>query len=465
MPDDYPIPQQRSIYKIMKVSKLKKGLDIPLIGEAGKAVRDYKTANYAVKPTDFRGVFPKLLVREGDQVKAGTPLFFDKYRERIKVVAPVSGTITEIKRGKKRVIEEICIAADGRMDYESFGSADPGGMSREEVLDYMLKSGTFALIHQLPYAIIADPAIPARDVFISTFDTAPLAPDLNLVVGDEALPEFQAGIDALGKLTDGKVYLGMHPEKSTSRAFTQVKGVERVFFSGPHPAGNPGIQIHHTAPVNKGENVWYLRPADVQLIGRTFLKGIHDATTLVALTGSEIDEPQYITVLRGFGVEELMKARVKKENVRYISGNVLSGTRLDRKGYGGYFHNQLSIIPEGNYYEMFGWALPGFGKFSVSRSYFSWLMPAKKYRLDTNYHGGERAYVMSGEYEAVLPMDILPVHLIKAIMIEDIDLMENLGIYEVAEEDFALCEFVCTSKVPVQEVLRKGLDLMRKEMS
>lgn len=447
-----------------KVTKLKKGLDIKLVGVAEKTVRDYNTSHYAVKPTDFLGVFPKLLVREGDKVKAGTPLFYDKYRDRIKVVAPVSGKVTEIKRGKKRVIEEIRIDVGDSMDYEDFGKKDPEKLDRESVLAFMLETGAFAVIRQLPYAIVADPSGEPANIFISAFDSAPLAPDMDLVMEGEG-EAFQAGIDALGKLTEGKVYLGMHPEKTQSKVFTDAKGVEKVYFEGPHPAGNPGIQIHHTAPVNKGEVVWYVRPADVAMIGKTFLQGIHDATTIVAFTGSEVEKPQYYRMLRGSSFDALVREQVKKENVRYISGNVLTGDRVDRKGYVGYFHNQATVIPEGNYYEFFGWALPGFGKYSVSRSFFSWLSPSKRYRLDTNYHGGNRAYVMTGEYEKVLPMDILPVQLIKAIMIEDIDLMENLGIYEVSEDDLALCEFVCTSKTPVQSILRKGLDLMRKEMS
>lgn len=448
-----------------KVTKLTKGLDIKLVGEAEKTVKEYTTGHYAVKPTDFRGVYPKLLVREGDTVKAGTPLFYDKYRDKIKVVAPVSGTITEIKRGKKRVIEEIRIDAGAQQEYEQFGTSDPKALDRSRVLEHMLKSGSFAVIHQLPYAVIASPDVAPVNIFISAFDTAPLAPDMSIVIGEDDAKAFQAGVTALTKLTEGKVFLGIHPTNTTSRVFLNTAGVEKRGFLGPHPAGNPGIQIHHTAPVNKGEVVWYVRPADVVLIGRSFLQGIHDARTTVALTGSEVKNPCYYKMIRGNSVDLVVKASVENDNVRYISGNVLTGTRIDRKGYLGYFHNQLTVIPEGNYYEMFGWALPGLKKFSISRSFVSWLRPGKKYNLDTNVHGGHRAFVMSGEYEKVFPMDILPVYLLKAILTEDIDKMENLGIYEVSEEDFALCEFVCTSKIQVQAILRNGLDLMRKEMS
>ncbi|HRY97689.1 MAG TPA: Na(+)-translocating NADH-quinone reductase subunit A [Bacteroidales bacterium] len=447
-----------------RITKLKKGLDIHMVGEASKTVRDYTTGQFAVKPTDFSGVYPKLLVREGDTVKAGSPLFFDKYREQIRVVSPVSGTVTAIKRGKQRVIEEICIHADERPAYESFGTGQPSGMDRDAVLAHMLKTGTFTFIHQLPYAIVASPESNPKSIFVSAFDTAPMAPDQDLLVEGEG-EAFQTGLDALGKLTTGKVYLGVSPSRNRSKVFHEARGVEVLHFEGPHPAGNPGIQIHHTDPVNKGEVVWYLRPADVVIIGRAFLQGVFDATTLVALTGSEVREPHYVRTLRGCSIEGLVKAGVEGDNLRYISGNVLTGTRIDRRGYIGYFHNQISVIPEGNHYEFFGWALPGLGKFSVSRSYLSWLTPNKKYRLHTNLNGGHRAFVMTGEYERVLPMDIYPVHLLKAIMVEDIDLMENLGIYEVSEEDFALCEVVCTSKTPVQALLRQGLDLMRKEMS
>jgi Na+-transporting NADH:ubiquinone oxidoreductase subunit A len=447
-----------------RITKLKKGLDIHLIGEAGKTVRDYSTEQYAVKPTDFRGVYPKLLVKEGDQVKAGTPLFFDKYRDKIRVVSPVSGTVTAINRGKQRVIEEIRIEHSGDQVFEQFGKATPSSLDRDAVLEHMLNTGTFTFIHQLPYAVVANPGDTPKSIFVSAFDTAPLAPDQDFLVEGEAAA-FQAGLDALARLTPGKVYLALHPERNKNKAFLEARGVEPVYFQGPHPAGNPGIQIHHTDPVNKGEVVWYIRPVDVVIIGRAFLNGIFDASTLIALTGSEVKEPVYYRSLRGCSIDAMVKSNVAGDNLRYISGNVLTGTRIDRKGYVGYFHNQVTVIPEGNDYEFFGWALPGFNKFSVSRSYFSWLTPNKKYRLHTNLNGGHRAFVMSGEYESVLPMDIYPVHLLKAILVEDIDLMENLGIYEVAEEDFALCEVVCTSKTPVQSLLRKGLDLMRKEMS
>ncbi|MBE0642137.1 MAG: Na(+)-translocating NADH-quinone reductase subunit A [Bacteroidales bacterium] len=447
-----------------RITKLKKGLDIHLIGEASKTVRDYSTGQFAVKPTDFCGVYPKLLVREGDQVKAGTPLFFDKYRDKIKVVSPVGGTVVAINRGKQRVIEEIRIESSGSIVYEQFGKASPSSMSREAVLDHMLNSGTFVFLHQLPYAIVANPDDTPKSIFVSAFDTAPLAPDQDLLVEGEGAA-FQAGLDALARLTPGKVFLALHPERSKSKVFLDARGVEPIYFEGPHPAGNPGIQIHHTDPVNKGEVVWYIRPADVVIIGRAFLEGVFNASTLIALTGSEVKEPVYYRTLRGCSIEGMLKDNVTADNLRYISGNVLTGTRIDRKGYAGYLSNQLTLIPEGNHYEFFGWALPGLNKFSVSRSYFSWLTPNKKYRLHTNLNGGHRAFVMSGEYESVLPMDIYPVHLLKAILVEDIDLMENLGIYEVSEEDFALCEVVCTSKTPVQSLLRKGLDMMRKEMS
>lgn len=446
------------------ITKLRKGLDIPLEGVAEKKISAYNTGHYAVKPTDFRGIFPKLLVKEGDLVKAGTPLFFDKYQEQVMVVAPVSGKVTDIKRGKKRVIEEIRIDADETIVYESFSRIDPQQTDGDTLLAHLLKTGAFALLRQRPYAVVASPADKPKAIFISGFDTAPLAPDMDLLVEGEA-EAFQTGLHALGKLTEGKVYLNLHPSRSKSQVLLNAKGVEIHYFEGPHPAGSVGVQIHHLSPVNKGEVVWYLSPQDVILMGRVLLHGKFDATTLVALAGSEAKQRSYFRTIRGCSIDNMIKDNTLSTNIRYISGNILTGEQIDRNGYVGFFDHLVTLIPEGNYHEFFGWALPGIGKFSVSRTFFSWLQPKRKYRLDTNTHGGRRAYVMSGEYENVLPMDIYPVHLIKAILVEDIDLMENLGIYEVAEEDMALCEYVCTSKMPVQQILRQGLDMIRKEMS
>jgi Na+-transporting NADH:ubiquinone oxidoreductase subunit A len=276
--------------------------------------------------------------------------------------------------------------------------------------------------------------------------------------------DFQAGIDTLAKLTSGAIHLSLNADYPADDVFTKAKNVELHYFHGPHPAGNPGIQIHHIKPVNKGEVVWYVGPQEVIMIGRLFRKGIYDALKVVALTGSEVKRPVYYKVIGGASIEPLVRNNITPGNHRYISGNVLTGSGIKSNGHLGFYDNQVTVIPEGDHYEFLGWMMPGFKKFSASRTFLSWLFPNRNYTSDTNYNGSQRAFVMTGEYERVLPMNIYPVHLLKAILAEDIERMENLGIYEVAEEDFALCEYVCTSKIEVQELVRQGIDLMIKEV-
>jgi len=444
---------------------IKQGLDINLLGEAEKAVRQVDAGLYAIKPTDFIGVFPKVLVQEGDKVKAGTPLFYDKYRDNIKLCAPVSGTVKEVRRGAKRVLLEIIIEPDAQQVFEDFGKADPNKLTREQITEKMLQSGVWPLIRQRPYNVIANPAISPKAIFISAFDTHPLAPDYDFVVTGQAEP-FQAGLDALKKLTKGTIHLNLKGGASASEVFTKARNVQINYFNGPHPAGNVGVQINKIDPINKGDVVWHLRPQEVITIGRLFAEGRFNAERIVALTGSEVEKPVYIKTKIGATIREMMKENLKEGKLRFISGNPLTGKKIDKNGFISFYDSQVTVLPEGDYYEMFGWVLPGFGKFSYSRTFFTWLHSKnKKYRLDTNFHGGPRAFVMTGEMEKVFPFDIYPMQLVKAIMIEDIEAMENLGIYEVDEEDFALVEYIDTSKTEIQELVRKGLDLMRKEMS
>ncbi len=448
-----------------KVIKLKKGLDIRLKGKAEKVlVKSGLAKKFALKPTDFHNIRPKLIHKEGETVKVGTPLFYDKYNPRILFTSPVSGKITAVNRGERRRIEEIVIETGKDLLYEKFGSADPSSLKREEIVEKLLQSGVWPFIRQRPYGIIARPDETPRDIFISAFDTAPLAPDYDFLMKGFG-NEFQAGVDVLAKLTKGEVHLGIN-SGYPSDVFTKTKKVTIHRFSGSHPAGNVGVHIHHIAPVHKNGVVWYVNPQDVVIIGRLFLKGVFDASRIVALTGSEVLKPRYYKTYMGASVSGMVKDNVT-EGVkhRYISGNVLTGSRMAADGYIGFYDSHVTVIPEGDHYQFMGWAMPNLHKFSSSRAFFSWLMPGKEYRLDTNYNGGERAFVMSGELEKVLPMNLLPEHLIKAIMIEDIDSMENLGIYEVVEEDLALCEFVCTSKIELQHILRHGIETMIKETS
>jgi Na+-transporting NADH:ubiquinone oxidoreductase subunit A len=441
--------------------KIKKGLNINLLGEAKKSISLYNAKEYAIKPTDFIGVFPRLLVKEGDAVKAGSPIFHDKFKEKVVFVSPVSGTIKQIKRGDKRVLEEIIILTDEKNDSIEFGKHDPNTMDRTSIIEFLIQCGIWPMVRQRPYSVIANPEDTPKSIFISAFDSSPLAPDLSMIIKDD-LNNFKTGLDVLAKLTSGKVHLGL-PEGRSELA--GIKGVETTFYSGPHPAGNVGIHIHKLNPINKGEVVWTVNAQDVVIIGRLFQEGKYDSSIVIALTGSEIKNPQYFKTLKGAYIKDLLKDNLTSQNVRFISGNVLTGTKVKQDGYLGFYHQQITVIPEGNYYEFFGWALPGLNKFSFSKSFFSYLSPNKKFRFDTNLHGGERALVMTGQYEQVLPMDVLPMQLIKSCIIEDIEQMEKLGIYEVDEEDFALIEFIDTSKTDIQKIIRNGLDLLRKEMN
>ncbi len=450
-----------------KTVKLKKGFDIKLVGKAEKQLVDFQPAKtYAVKPADFIGLQrPKVLVSEGDTVKAGTPILFDKAMEKVQYVAPVSGEIVEIKRGEKRKLLEIKILADSKISFEEFevfSQTAIKSVSREKVVEQLTKSGVWPHIIQRPFGIVANPDETPKAIFISGFDTHPLAPDYAFSLkGEEKY--LQAGLDVLRKLTPGLVHLNLNDDGEVAPIFSGVQGVQVNKFSGPHPAGNVGVQIHHLDPINKGDLVWTISPYGVVQIGKLFLEGRYDASKVVAVTGSEAKVAAYTKTYMGACVDTLVHGNTKQDNIRVVSGNVLTGEKINRDGYLGFYHNQITILPEGNYYEFLGWMKPTTQKLSYHRALglLSFLSPKKEYVLDTNVRGEERAFVQTGVFEGVTPMDILPVYLLKAIMAEDFDEMEELGIYEVVEEDLALCEFVDVSKHPVQEILRKGLDLIQ----
>lgn len=447
-----------------KVIKLKKGLDIKLNGEAEKVVQPAGGCTlYAVKPTDFRALTPRLSVKVGDQVKAGDALFTDKANPDIKFTAPVSGSVDAINRGERRKLLEVVVKADAEIEYKDFGKADINTLSREEIIRKMMDSGVWPLIIERPYGILANPEIKPKAVFISAFDTAPLAPDFELILKNEE-KNLQAGIDCLKKLSGTHVYLGVKEGTTVNSVFTRLKNTEVTYFDGPHPAGNVGVQINHVSPINKGEHVWTVNIQDLAIIGRLFTEGRFDAQKTIVLSGSEVSRPAYYSTILGANIACLTEGKLKNQiHQRIISGNVLTGDKVEPTGFLGFYANQITVIPEGDTYEFLGWATPGFNKFSASKLFPSYLCPNKHYTLDANYHGERRAFVVNGQYEKVLPMDILPVYLLKAILAGDIDRMEQLGIYEVLPEDMALCEFVCTSKTPVQKILGEGIELMMKE--
>ena len=417
---------------------------------------------YALCPDDFTGVTPKVVVKEQEYVMAGGPLFIDKNHPEVQFVSPVSGVVTSVERGARRKVLSITVEAAQEQDYEEFGKENVSKMDAVSVKAALLKSGMFAFIKQRPYDIVADPTVAPRAIFVSAFDTNPLAPDFELALkGEEA--NFQTGLDALAKIA--KTYLSISVNQKAV-ALTQAKNVTLTVFDGPHPAGNVGVQINNIAPINKGETVWTIDPQAVIFIGRLFNTGHVDLTRLVAVTGSEVKKPSYCKLKVGALLTNVFAGNVSTDkNLRYISGNVLIGKQITANGFLGAFHSQVTVIPEGDdVHEMLGWIMPRFDQFSTSHSYFSWLMGKKEYTLDARVKGGERHMIMSNEYDRVLPMDIMPEYLIKAIIAGDIDRMEALGIYEVAPEDFALCEFVCSSKMELQRIVREGLDILRREM-
>ncbi len=448
-----------------KIIKLRKGLDINLQGKAVESLVEVPMASmYAVSPLDYENVTPKLLVKVGDKVKAGTPLFFDKNNTRVLYCSPVSGTVSAVNRGEKRKILNVTVEADKEQVSEEFAVLDLQKASREDVIEMLLKSGLWTMIQQRPYGIVANPADQPKAVFVSAFDSAPLAPCMNFVLKGQK-ENLQKGMEVLAKLAGGNVNLSVRA--NAAGEMTSLNGVNIHTFEGKHPVGNVGVQIHHIDPISKGDIVWTVGIQDVAAIGRLFATGKVDLHKVVALAGSEVENPQYYRIISGAPIASIVEGNIKKQaegdSVRIISGNVLTGKKVAIDGYISATASQVTVIPEGDKYEMLGWIAPRFGKFSVSRSYFSWLCPKKQYKLDTNLNGGPRPFVVTGLFEEYLPMDIYPMYLFKAIVAGDLDKMENLGIYEIVEEDVALCEFVDPSKTEIQQLVRDGINLMIKE--
>lgn len=445
--------------------RLKKGLDIPLAGAAPAKIAETVAPDLvAIKPTDFKALVPKLAVKEGDAVKAGDALFVDKMCPSIRFCSPVSGVVQTVVRGDKRKLLAVVVKADDEQQSVKYNAVDLAKMDRKAVVDLLLERGLWPVIKQRPYGIVANPELTPKSIFVSAMATAPLAPDPDFVMEGQ-MEYLQAGIDALGRLTNGGVHFSLDAAKAAGSAMSSLKGVIPHTFSGPHPAGNVGVQINHISPINKGEIVWTVDLVSLAAIGRCIATGTYDMSRVVAVTGPAAENPVCVKAVQGMSLASIAKY-AKKGNVRFISGDVLTGENVGADGYLGFFDNQVTLLEEGDYYEMLGWIKPfRLKKFSFSHLYWSWLAGKKKtYKLDTNTNGGPRAFVVSDVYGKVLPMDIYPVYLLKACLAKDIEKMENLGIYEVIPEDFALCEFVCPSKIEIQKILSDGIDLMLKEM-
>lgn len=444
--------------------KIKKGLTINLKGEAEKVLSSAPRARtFAIRPADFHLITPRMMVREGDSFRVGDPIFHNKDNEVMKFVSPVSGTLAKIERGARRVITRLIIQADPQDTYKEFGILNPETADKEKIKALLLESGCWPFIQQRPYAVVARPDSEPRDIFISAVNTTPLGNDFEFSLrGKEK--ELQAAITALSKFTTGKVHVGIG--KNTDSVFKGIKNIVLHQVSGPHPAGNVGTQINKIAPVNKDEVVWTICPADLVIIGELLLTGKYNPERIVPLVGSEVNTPKYYKTRIGAELSTVLyDSGLKSEHVRVISGNVLTGIEASPKGHLGFYSTAITVIPEGDDYDFFGWNKPIFNKISTSRALtFSWLTPNKKFDLDTNTNGEHRAFVVTGRYEEVFPLDMYPLQMLKACMYEDLDEMEGLGMYEVAPEDFALTEFVCVSKQPHQQIIRNGLDLMYKEI-
>ncbi len=443
--------------------RIKKGLSIKLKGKAEETVSAApRSGIFSIQPSDFHGITPKLTVKVGAEVSVGDVLFYSKSNEQIKFTSPVSGVVTEIRRGAKRRILAIIIEAKSQDQFVNFGKEDPKSLSKEQVLSKVLESGCWAFVNQRPYDVIANPEDEAKAIFVSSFDTAPLAPNYAFALKDQEAA-FQAGIDAISKLTAGKVYLSVNEKVSF---FNKIKNAEILNVTGKHPAGNVGVQIAEVSPINQGEKVWTINAQDVAIIGNLFLTGEYKPNRVVALAGSEVSGPQYYNLTIGQQLDGFLEGKLSGDNTRIISGNVLTGTKVPAKeGYLGFYSNVVTVIPEGNIHRFLGWMPFVGGKVhSASRTSFSWLSPNKEYALNTNLNGEERALVVTGEMEKVMPLDIFPMQLLKAILAKDIEKMENLGIYEVAPEDFALIDYTSSSKIEAQEIIREGLDIMINEV-
>ena len=443
--------------------RIKKGLDIKLQGEAEKIITKAVASNvYTLLPEDFHGTTPRLIAKVGAKVKAGEPIFHSKSVETMNFVSPVSGELIEVVRGEKRKILAIKIQATKEQAYQDNGVFDLAA-DATAIKDHLLKTGLWSFIKQRPYDVIANPEKSPKAIFVSGYASAPLTADYDFVLnGKEA--ELQAAITALGKLTDGTIHVSVGANSNSP--MVSLKGVSLHKVSGPHPSGNVGTQIAKIDPIDKGETVWTVTPQDLIIIGELLLTGKFNAERVVAVGGSSVKNPKYYRTKIGAEIATMVyDAGVQGDNFRIINGNILSGRAVKPDGFLGYYDNTVTIIPEGNDYEFFGWNKPIFNKLSTSRALtFSWLTPKKKYDLNTNTNGEHRAFVLTGKYEEVFPLDIYPMQILKACMYQDLDEMEALGMYEVAPEDFALTEFVCVSKQPHQEIIRKGLDLMLKEI-
>jgi len=442
-----------------KQVKISKGLDINLKGRPALKIAEIPRSNqYVVKPTEFYGINPRLSVKIGDHVDAGDPLFYHKYMDKIKFTSPVSGIVEDIVRGERRKILKIIIRPDATDTFKSFKTDKPENLSKNQILDLLLESGLFATIKQRPYDLIAHPDDQPKAIFISAYDSAPLGVDYAFALKTK-MKAFENGLKAVQKLTEGKVYLIVNGE--TASDFDKLNNVEIVKAFGPHPVGNTSVSIEKFEPISKGDRIWTINPADVALIGAFFETGQYNPIRTIALAGSKVKEPMYYTVKAGANLTDFLKDKLADDNVRIISGNVLTGSNITQDKILNFYDNEITVIPLGKKSRFLGW-MPFLAE--NRKSFYNFGFSKKLLDIDANMYGEERAFVMNEELESVMPLNIYPVHLLKAALVGDVEKMEQLGILEVAPEDFALLDYISSSKIDTQELIRKGLDIMQVEM-
>ncbi len=447
----------------MAVIRLKKGHDIPLAGRPEKQLVNAGAPScLKVRPADFCGIKPKLVVKAGDRVKRGSPLFYSKNAPDLVVTAPGSGRITNIVLGERRAIEEIVIDPDKTesfKEFERYNERSIASLSREKLQEQLFRSGLWPVIRQRPFSIVADPEKPPKAVFISAMPTAPFAPDTDFLLNEDAAG-LQTGISLLKKLAGSPVHLVTR--KNCPHLLSEAKDCVLHHFSGPHPAGNVGIHIHHIAPIrHRDDIVWYLSLQDVLRIGRLFLHGTLPVEKIVAVGGESVGKQHYRKIRQGMMLKDVLRGNPVEHNSRLISGDVLTGAKSSPEDPLGFYHETISVIPENTGHELLGWLLPGLHHYSATNLFVSRFLGSRQAQLDTRLHGSKRVIIPFGSIESVLPMDILPTFLIKMILARDIDEMEKLGIYECDPEDFALCSFIDASKMEVAEIIRDGLEYMR----
>lgn len=443
---------------------INKGYDLKLSGETNSTdIKTVDVSRVSVSPYDYRGIapIPKLTKPIGSEILAGEPLFFDKSNPDLKYVSPVSGEIVEIIRGPKRSIAEVVVLKDKETRYYDYSL--PSISDTEALASFMAETGLWTCFTERPFDVVPALGTKARDIFISTFDTAPLAPNSEVVLGANS-DAFAKGVEVLKQFSEGQVYLGLDGNSGKKSSFeVQMDGVVNHYFAGKHPAGNVGTHIHKLKPINAGDKVWTMSYQDVIRVGHVFLNGRYDGEKIYALTGYALDAPRYVKAPIGASLKELLAGQTIQDNARLISGDALTGTQKEIDQFVSGKDDQITVLAEGDHHEMFGWLLPLKPRPTVSKTFPNFLYPNMKFQADTNTHGEKRAFVVSGLYDKVLPMDIHLQALLKSIIVEDFEKMEGLGILELTEEDVALAEFVCVSKTPVQNILRQGLDLVRAQ--